>query len=354
MVLKGHKHWPTLPFRMLHGPERAYTVAYIHTWRLYIKGLLLYAMLKYLWTGIICTPHFLKSLQKRLAFIDMNRDHSQSGISEWKKKKKFTFWCHHVWTMCEHYCVNIHLWIASLNALYPVCACTMQVYLNIHVIYCHLHITMCHHVWTMCEHYCVNIHLWIASLNALYPVCACTMQVYLHLHVLHCQLHITMCHHVWTMCEHYSVNIHLWIVSLNALYPVCPCTMQFYLHLHVIYCHLHITMCHHVWIVWIVSLNALYPVCACTMQVLSTSSCTTLPLAYYHVSPYVNMVWTLLCEHACVNCFFKCTVPCMCMHNASFIYIFMYYTATCILQCVTLCEHGVNTTVWTCMCKLFL
>ena len=126
----------------------------------------------------------------------------------------------------------------------------------------------------MCEHYCVNIHQWIASLNALYPVCACTMQVYLHLHVIYCHLHITMCHHVWTWCEHYCVNMYVWIVSLNALYPVCACTMQVYLHLHLLHCHLHITM-----------------------------------------SPYVNIVWTLLCEHASVNCFFKCIVPCMCIYN---------------------------------------
>ena len=40
--------------------------------------------------------------------------------------------------------------------------------------------------------------------------------------------------------------------------------------------------------------------------------------------------------------------------QCKFIYIFMYYTAICILPCVTLCEHGVNTTVWTCICELFL
>ena len=102
-----------------------YTLTYIHLshdpWSRKDILLFLYAMLKYLWTGIICTPDFLKSLQRRLPFIDMNRDHSQSGISEWEKKK-LTFWCHHVWTMCEHYCVNIHLWIASLNAIVP-CMC---------------------------------------------------------------------------------------------------------------------------------------------------------------------------------------------------------------------------------------
>ena len=50
---------------------------------------------------------------------------------------------------------------------------------------------------------------------------------------------------------------------------------------------------------------------------LSTST-STLPLAYHHVSPSVNTaVWTLLCEHASTNCFFKCIVPCMCMYKAS-------------------------------------
>ena len=52
----------------------------------------------------ICTHDFLKSLQKRLAFIDMNRDHSQSGISKWKKKS-LPFGV----TMCEQY-VNTTVW----------------------------------------------------------------------------------------------------------------------------------------------------------------------------------------------------------------------------------------------------
>ena len=170
-------------------------------------------MLKYLWTGIICTPHFLKSLQKRLAFIDMNKDHSQSGISECKKKK-FTFWCHHVWTMCEHYCVNIHLWIASLHAIVP----------------------------------CMSMHK--ASL--------------------------------------------------------------------------------------------------------CTSTSTTLPLAYHHVSPCVNNVWTLLCEHPSVNCFFTCYCTMHVHAQSKFMYIYIYYTATCISPCVTMCEQCVNTTVWTSIYQLFL
>ena len=248
MVLNGHTHWPTLPFRMLHGPKRAYTVTYIHTWRLYIKGLLLYAMLKYLWTGIICTPHFLKSLQKRLAFIDMNRDHSQSAISEWKKKSLPSGV-----TICEQ-CVNTTVWTciyASLNPLYPACPCTKQVYLHLHLLHCHLHITMCQHLWTLlCEHYCVNMHLWIASLNALYPACPCTMQVYLHLHLLHCHLHITMHQHLLTMCEHYCVNMH----TVNCFFKsIVPCM---------------------------------------SMHKASLSTSTTLPLAYHHVSP---------CEHYCMN-----------------------------------------------------
>ena len=233
-------------------------------------------------------------LQKRLAFIDMKRDHSQSGISEWEKKKKFTFWCHHVWTMCEHCCVNIHLWIASLNAFYPACPCTKQVYLHLHLhLHCHLYITICHHLWTMCEHYCVNIHLPIASF-AFYPVCMYKAS----LSTSTCTTLPLACHHVWTMCEHYCVNIHLPIASLNALYPVCPCTKQVYLHLHLLHCHLHITMCHHLWTLCehycvnmhlpIASLNALYHACACTKQV------------YLHLHVLHYHLHVTMCEQ-CVN-----------------------------------------------------
>ena len=79
------------------------------------------------------------------------------------------------------------------------------------------------------------------------------------------------------MCEYYCVNIHLPIVSLNAIVP-CMCMYK---------------------------------------ASLATSTSTTLPLAYHHVSPYVNIVRTLLCEHASTNCFFKSIVPCMSMYKAS-------------------------------------
>ena len=255
--------------------------------------------------------------------------------------------------MCEHYCVNMHLWIVSLNALYPVCACTMQVYLHLHVIYCHLHITMCHNVWTWCEHYSVNMYLWIVSLNALYPVCACTMQVYIHLHVIYCHLHITMCHHLWTWCEHYCVNIHLPIVSLNAIVPwmcmhnaslstsTCNILPLAYHHVSLCVNMVWTLLCEHVCV------NCFFK-CILPLYVhvknasLSTSSCTTLPFAYYHVSPYVNIVWTLLCEHPSVNIFFKHIVPCMCMY--------MYCTVTCILTCVSICYHVAKfVNVLTCM-----
>ena len=88
------------------------------------------------------------------------------------------------------------------------------------------------------------------------------------------------------------------------------------------------------------------PVCVHNMVYMNTTACQ-------HVSPCVNMVWTLLCEHVCVNCFFKCIVPLYVHAQCKFIYIFMYYTAICILPCVTLCEHCVNTTVWTSICEYF-
>ena len=156
-----------------------------------------------------------------------------------------------------------------------------------------------------CEHYSVNIHLSIVSLKEFYPACPCTKQVYLHLHLLHCHLHITMCHHLWTLlCEHICVNIHLPIVSLNAIVPCMS--------MH----------------------NAS----------LSTSTSTTLPLAYHHVSPSVNTaVWTHLCEHPSTNCFFKCYCTMHVHAQCKFIYIYIYYTATCISPCVTICEQCVNT-----------
>ena len=242
----------------------------------------------------------------------------------------------------------------------------MQVYLHLHLLHCHLHITMCHHLWTMCEHCCVDIHLWIASLNAIVPCMSmhnaslststststlplayhhvspyvntvwtllcehasvkcflkhiCTLyvhaikHVYVHIHVLHYHLQISMCHHLWTMCEHYSVNIHLSIVSLKATLPCMS--------MH--------------------------------KASLSTSTSTILPLAYHHVSPSLNIVWTLLCEHPSTNCFFKCYCTMHVHAQCKFIYIYIYYTATCILPCVTICEQCVNTTVWTFIYQLFL
>ena len=334
--------------------------------------------------------------------------------------------------MCEHYCVNIHLWIASLNALYPACPCTKQVYLHLHLLHCHLHITMCHHMWIMCEHYCVNMHLPIASLNALYPVCPCTMQVYLHLHLLHCHLHITMCHHLWTLCEHYCVNMHLPIVSLNAIVQcmsmhkaslstststtlplayhhmlpslnivwtlMCehasvniflntlshayPCTKQVYLHLHLLHCHLHITMCHHLWTLCehycvnmhlpIVSLNAIVQCMSMHKASLSTSTSTTLPLAYHHMLPSLNIVWTLMCEHASVNIFLNTlshACPCtkqvylhlhvlhchfhitMCHHLWT---LCEHASTNCFLKLIATCMSRHNVNVCTCTCNILL
>ena len=167
--------------------------------------------------------------------------------------------CHHMWTMCEQ-CVNIHLPIVSLNAIVPcmsiynLCLCTYT---------CTTLPLAYHHVWTMCEHYSVNIQLPIVSLNTLYPACPCTMQVYLHLHLLHCHLHITMCHHMWTLCEHASTNCFLKLIAtcmsrdnVNVSVPVhaiycylhlnmsnmCECV-----HIHVVHCEFYMTMWLHVW-----------------------------------------------------------------------------------------------------------
>ena len=73
------------------------------------------------------------------------------------------------------------------------------------------------------------------------------------------------------------------------------------------------------------------------------------------VSPCVNNVWTLLCEHPSVNCFFKCYCT-MHVHVQSkfiYIYIYIYYTATCISPYVTFSEHCVKTNVSTCICEYF-
>ena len=108
-------------------------------------------------------------------------------------------------------------------------------------------------------------------------------------------------HHVCEQCVNTCVNIHLPIVSLNAIVPCMS--------MH----------------------NAS----------LSTSTSTTLPLAYYHVSPSVNNVWTLVwnCIHLPCNCFFKCYCTMHVHAQCKSIYIYIYYTATCISPCVTICEH---------------
>ena len=168
-------------------------------------------MLKYLWTGIICTPHFLNGLQKRLAFIDMNRDHSQSGISEWKKKKK-------VYLLVSPYVNN---------------------------------------VWTLlCEH---------PSVNCFFKSIVACMSMH--------KASLSKSTNVWTLlCEHPSVNCFFKsIVACMSMHKAS----------------------------------------------LSKSTSTTLPLAYHHASTSVNNVWTLLCEHPSVNYFFTCIVPCMSMHKAS-------------------------------------
>ena len=240
----------------------------------------------------------------------------------------FTFWyspcVNNVWTLlCEH---------PSVNCFFT-CYCTLHVhaqskFMYIYIYYTATCISPC---VTMCEQ-CVNTTVWTSICELLlymllYPACPCTKQVYVHLHLLHCHLHITMCHHVWTMCEHYCVNIHLPIVSLNAIVPCMS--------MH--------------------------------KASLSTSTSTTLPLAYHHVSPSVNNVWTLLCEHASTNCFFKGILPCMFMHNASLCTStsttlpLAYHNASLSTSTSTtlpLAYHhvspSVNTAVWTCIYQLFL
>ena len=195
----------------------------------------------------------------------------------------------------------------------------------------------------------------------LYPACACTKQVYLHLHLLHCHLHITMCHHLWTMCEHYCVNIHLPIASLNAIVP-CMCMHKASLStststtLPLAYHH----MSPSVNIVWTLlcehpSTNCFFK-CYCTMHVYLQSMFIYIYMYYTAtcISPCVNNVWTLLCEHQSTNCFFKCYCTMYVHAQSKFIYIYIYYTATCISPYVTICEHCVNTTVWTSIYQLFL
>ena len=181
-----------------------YTLTYIHLlhdpWS--GKDILLF-LLKYLWTGIICTPDFLKSLQRRLPFIDMNRDHSQSGISEWKKKKVYLLvspCVNNVWTLlCEH---------PSVNCFFK-CYCTLHVHAQSKFIYIYIYIytaTCISPCVTICEQ-CVNMHLQIVSWNTYDPLCLSIIHVYPHIHVLHYHLHVTMCEQcvnttVWTsICQ---------------------------------------------------------------------------------------------------------------------------------------------------------
>ena len=168
-------------------------------------------MLKYLWTGIICTPDFLKSLQRRLAFIG----HEQRPQSVWhqrvEKKKKFTFWCHHVWTMCEHCCLNIHLWIASLNAIVP-CMCMHKASLSTSTSTSTLPLAYHHvspyvnNVWTMCEH---------PSTNCFFK-CYCTMHVhaqskFIYIYIYYTATCISPC---VTICEQCVNNVWTSIYQL--------------------------------------------------------------------------------------------------------------------------------------------
>ena len=193
----------------------------------------------------------------------------------------------------------------SVNTTLWTCICQLflekhivpYVYLKLMFIYIYMYYTTTciSPCVTICEQ-CVNTTLWtcICTLNP------CTMYVsIIYVHVLHYHLHITMCHHLWTICEHYCVNMHLWIASLNPLYHVCASIIYFYLHLHVLHYHL----------------------------------------------PCVSNMWTLLCELASVNCFFKSIVPCMCIYN---LFLSTYTCTTLpllhviychISPCVTICEH---------------
>ena len=121
-------------------------------------------------------------------------------------------------------------------------------------------------------------------------------------------MYYTTTYHVWAICEHYCVNLHLWIVSLNPLYHVCASIIYFYLHIHVLHYHL----------------------------------------------PCVSNMWTLLCELASVNCFFKSIVPCMCIYN---LFLSTYTCSTLPLtyhHVSPSVNTTVNTTLWTSICKYFL
>ena len=165
--------------------------------------MVLYSILKYFWTGIILTHDFLNSLQTILAFIHVKKDHQQSGISEWKKKVYFLMSpsVNNVWTqLCEHAYVNCFFkdtlpYMSMYNVSVFTCTCTTM-WLGSYQV---------PPMWTMCEHNYVNMHMWIVSLKTLYPLCPCTMYVYLHVHVLQSYLDLTKCH----PCEQ-CVNTTVW------------------------------------------------------------------------------------------------------------------------------------------------
>ena len=204
-----------------------------------------------------------------------------------------------VWTLlCEHPSVN-----CFIKGILP-CMCMHNASLSTST--CNILPLAYHHVsssvnnvWTLlCEHAFTNCFFkctvpFMSMHNASLSTYTCT--------TLPLAFH-NVCHHVWTMFEHYCVNIHLWIVSLNAIVP-CMCMYK---------------------------------------ASLSTSTSTTLPLAYHHMLPSLNIVWRLMCQHASVNIFFKHIIPCMCMY--------MYCTVTRILTCVSICYHVAKcVNVLTCM-----
>ena len=126
--------------------------------------------------------------------------------------------------------MNIHLPIASLNTLYPVCACTKQVYLHLYLLHCHLHITMCHHMWTMCEHASTNCFLKLIATcmsRDKVNVCTCTCNILL-LASEHVQ-HVWMCAHpcstLWFLYDHVTTCVKVWtMLSSVSLWRCITCS----------------------------------------------------------------------------------------------------------------------------------
>ena len=146
----------------------------------------------------------------------------------------------------------------------------------------------------------------LLSLNTFYLSYRSTRYVYLHVHVLHCYLHHTKSHNMLTMCEHYCVNMHMWIIVFKYILPFI----------------------------------SMYNIC------LSTCTCTTLSVIYYHV-------WTLLCVWTCICELFKLNIPQDLHGHVQFmcIYMFMYYTIAWIFtyaNSMWTCMY-----MWTCICELF-